>query len=263
MHFASVGLVTAWAGRPHGTDWRAALAAPGAAREPAWIRPFPLPPARHVPAWAALLPPPHAGAAPAAPAALSSRVFVQVHYAFQSRPPASASPPRPSGHRPRRPRALASTTCRVGASHGARCATIRQTCAGRRAAACGAPLPAGPVLAIVLGARRATIRQPSRSARNNPPDRHRPSRCVREALPSEGRTLGARRRGNHPTGELRRAAHHHSPAVTLGAQHNTIRRLLARRADGLLLSKSWTDGFECLESTFERSNVEQKYTDGI
>jgi hypothetical protein len=118
----------------------------------------------------------------------------------------------------------------------------------------------------VLGARRATIRQPSRLARQHPPDRHRPSRYPREVLPSEGCALGARdarRRGHHPTGELLLAAHPHSLALDFGARRNTINRLLALRAGGLLLSKSWTDWFECLESTFERSNVEQQYTNGI
>ncbi len=77
------------------------------------------------------------------------------------------------------------------------------------------------------------------------------------------RALGARRRGHHPTCELRQAAHPHSPAVAFGARRNSICRLLALRADGRLLCKRWTDWFECFESTVERSNVELKYTSGI
>jgi hypothetical protein len=129
-----------------------------------------------------------------------------------------------------------------------------------------APPFAGPAPAIVRGARRATIRQPSRSARGT-------RRATIRRTGAGRRAGGARRATICRAGAGHRArcaarhhlpAHHRPPAVALGARRNTIRRLLALRADGLLLSKTRRDRFECLESTFDscfgRSNVEQKYT---
>ncbi len=143
-------------------------------------------------------------------------------------------------------------------------ATIHRTGAGCRAAVRYAPPSAGPAPAIVLGARRATITRASRSASGT-------RRATIRQAGTGGRAARARR--YHPiaarmalsaagTGELRRAAHLHSPAVLFGARRNTNHRLLPLRADGRSLSKSWTVLFEWLESTFER-NVEQKYTTGI
>ena len=104
-----------------------------------------------------------------------------------------------------------------------------------------APPSAGPAPAVAL--RCAT--------RHDPPGRRRPWCLARGAPPSASRrcalgALDARRRGHHPTGELRRAADPHSLALDFGARRNTIHRLLALRAGRLLLSKSWTDWFECL-----------------
>jgi hypothetical protein len=87
------------------------------------------------------------------------------------------------------------------------------------------------------------IRQPSRSARGT----------WRATIRRTGGGHCARRAARHHL-----PARHRPPAVALGARRNTIRRLLALSgvsgrtfAISNLLSKSWRDRFECLESTFD------------